>query len=43
MIENPDSEQDYWSKTAKDLYKFGHDSMRLMNWLAYYDRSFLKI
>ena len=30
MIENPNFEQHYWSRTPKGLYKIGHDSIRLM-------------
>ena len=37
MLENPDFEQDYWSRTAIGIYKIGHDSIRLMKWLPYYD------
>ena len=40
MLENPDFEQDYSSRTAIGIYKIGHDSIRLMKWLAYYDKSF---
>ena len=40
MLENPDFEQNYWSRTAEAIYKIGHDSIRLMKWLIYYDRSF---
>ena len=39
MIKNPDFEQNYWSKTAKGVYKIGHDSIILMKWICYYDRS----
>ena len=39
MLQNPDLEQEYWSRTAICIYKNGHHSVRLMNWLAYYDRS----
>ena len=39
MLENPDFEQDYWSKTAESIYKNGHESFRLRKWLAYYNRS----
>ena len=39
MLENPDFEQDVYSRTAEGLYKVGHDSIRLMKWLAFYDRS----
>ena len=40
MIENPKSEQNYWSRTATGFYKIGHDSLRLMKWICYYDRSY---
>ena len=40
MILNPDLEQDNWSKTAESIYKIGHNCIRLMNWLCYYDRSY---
>ena len=40
MLENPDFEQDNWSKTATGTYKIGHDCVRLMKWLIYYDRSY---
>ena len=40
MIENPDFEQNYWSRTAEGIYKIGHDSIGLMKWLIYYDRSY---
>ena len=39
MSENPNFEQDYWSRTAKGIDKIGHDSIRLLKWLAYYERS----
>ena len=40
MLENPDFEQDFWSETAEGIYKIGHDSIRLMKWLSFFDRSF---
>ena len=40
MIKNPDFEQNYWSRTSIGIYKIGHDSIRLMKWMCYYDRSF---
>ena len=40
MSENPDFDQNYWSRTAEGIYKVGHDSIRLKKWLIYYDRSF---
>ena len=33
MLLNPDFEQNYWSRTAKGIYKIGHDSIQLMNWI----------
>ena len=40
MLENPDFEQDQVSRTAEGIYKIGHDSIRLMKWICYYDRSY---
>ena len=40
MIKNSNFEQNYWSRTAKVIYKIGHDSIRLMKWICYYDRSY---
>ena len=40
MIKNPDFEQNCFSRTAKGIYKIGHDSLRLMKWICYYDRSY---
>ena len=40
MLLNPNFEQNYWSRTAKGIYKIGHDSIRIMKWICYYDRSF---
>ena len=40
MIKNPDFKQNYWSRTAKGIYKIGHDSVRLMKFICYYDRSY---
>ena len=39
MLENPDFEQDYYSRTAKVIYKNGHDSIRLLECICSYDRS----
>ena len=39
MLENPNFEQDHWSKTTVGVYKIDHDSIRLMKWICYYDRS----
>ena len=38
MLESPDFEQDYWSRTAEGIYKIGHDSVSLMKLICYYDR-----
>ena len=40
MLETPDFEQDCWSRPAKGIYKIGHDSIRLLKWICYYDRSY---
>ena len=38
MLENSNFEQHYYSRTATGIYKTGHDSIKVMKWLAYYDR-----
>ena len=43
MLEKPDFEQDYWSKTAIGIYKITYDSVRSLKWLAYCDRNFMKV
>ena len=43
MLENSDSEQTYWSRTSQGIYKIGHDSIRLMKRICYYDRSYYQI
>ncbi len=40
MIKNPDFEQNCFSRTARGIYKIGQDSIRLMKWICYYDRSY---
>ena len=40
MLANSDFEQNYWSRTAKGIHKIGHDSIRLMKWICYYDRNY---
>ena len=32
-----DSEPNFYSRTAKFFQRIGHDSIRLMNWMANYD------
>ena len=40
MLLNPYFEQNNYSLTATGIYKIGHDSIRLMKWICYYDRSY---
>ena len=40
MMKSPDFGQDFWSRTATGIYKIGHDSIRLMEFICYYDRSY---
>ena len=40
MLLNPNFEQNHWSITATGIYKIGHDSIRLMKWICFYDRSY---
>ena len=40
MIENLDFEQNHWSRAPEGIYKTGHDSIRLMKWICYYERSY---
>ena len=39
MLAKPYFGQDYCSRTARGFYTVGHDSIRLLKWLVYYDRS----
>ena len=34
ILKTPDFEQDYWSRTAKGIYKKGHESIRLTKWMV---------
>ena len=40
MLENPDFEQNHYSITSTGIYRIAHDSIRLMKWICYYDRSY---
>ena len=40
MLLNPNFEQSKYSVTSTGIYKIGHDSIRLMKWICYYDRSY---
>ena len=38
-LENSDFEQNKYSITSTGIYKIGHDCIRLMKWIWYFDRS----
>ena len=40
MLKNPNFEQIKYSITSTGNYKIGHDSIRLIKWICYYDRSY---
>ena len=40
LLENPNFEENYWSRTAQGVYKIGHDGIPLMKFICYYDRSY---
>ena len=40
MLKNPNFEQNKYSLTSTGIYKIGHDSIRLMKWICYYNRSY---
>ena len=40
MLKEPDFEQNKYSRTAESIYKIGQDSIRIMKWICYYDRSY---
>ena len=40
MLKNLNFEQNKFSLTSSGIYKTGHDSIRLMKWICYYDRSY---
>ena len=42
MLENPDFEQNQYSRRAASIYKIGHDSIRLIKWIWYYDRAYFE-
>ena len=42
MIKPPHFEQNQYSITSTGIYKMRHDSLRLMKWLAFYDRSYFE-
>ena len=40
ILENPNFEKNKYSLTSSGIYRIGHDSIRLMKWICYYDRSY---
>ena len=40
MNENPNFEQNYYSRTATGIYKKGKDSIRVIKWFVYFGRSY---
>ena len=40
MLRNPNFEQNNYSITSTGIYRIGQDSIRLMKWICYYDRSY---
>ena len=40
MLKNSNFEQNKFSLTSTGFYKIAHDSIRLMKWICYYDRSY---
>ena len=42
MLKNPNFEQNKYSITSTGIYKIAHDSIRLMKWICYYDRSYFE-
>ena len=40
MLKKPNFEQNKYSLTSSGIYKIGHDSIRLMKWICYFDRSY---
>ena len=40
MLRNPNFEQNKYSITSTGIYRIGHDSIRLMKWICYSDRSY---
>ena len=42
MLENPNFEESQYSTTSTGVYKIAHDSIRLMKWILYDDRSYFE-
>ena len=40
MLETPAFEQNGYSIISTELQKIAHDTIRLMKWICYYDRSY---
>ena len=43
MMENPNFEKSHYSITSTGIYKNAHDSIQLIKWICYYDRSYYEI
>ena len=40
MLKNPTFEQNKYSLTSTGIYRIGHDSIWLIKWICYYNRSY---
>ena len=40
LLDAPSFEQNHYSKTSTSLHKTADDSVRIMKWICYYDRSY---
>ena len=38
-----DFEQSYWSRIGKSFYKLRHDSIKILKWMAFYDKYYENI
>ena len=43
MLKNPNFEQNHYTITSEGIYRNSRDSIRLMKWVCYYDRSYYEI
>ena len=37
---NPEFQRNHFSRTAKGIYRLGHKCIKLMKWMAWYERFF---
>ena len=40
MLKEPNFEQNKYSIISRGIYKFAHDSIGILKWICYYDRSY---